>query len=296
MRDRENPTGVLRFGVFIDGGWFSGLWRYLSVASPWRSAPTFLGVHDAIRWFLHLQGHPLDAVTLDCAHYVLGRIDPHEGGADKNWDRVLHRYGIVRHDALVVDGHEKNADALLQQVTYQHATERALDAVALITGDGDLLPVVNRLTRDGITVVVPSLPEIRYTDHTGLRWIRSSPRLAAAATHAPDWRDLLTTAIRPDYPLAWPFTDPVEGVIARIAADGHRYGTVNRWDPGESYAFVTDRGGVQWYVNRNSLPDNTLLLDLGQPVQFTGSPRPAPRRNYPQIRRIQPYRPHGLIP
>ncbi|MFG1858480.1 hypothetical protein ACGFJT_42075 [Actinomadura geliboluensis] len=74
-RDRENPTGVLRFRVFFDGGWFSDLWRHLAEACSWQSAPTFLGVHDAIRWFLHLQGHPLDAVTFDCAHDMLGRVD-----------------------------------------------------------------------------------------------------------------------------------------------------------------------------------------------------------------------------
>ncbi|TDB96936.1 NYN domain-containing protein [Actinomadura sp. 7K534] len=271
IRDPEHHTGQLRLGVFYDGGWFSGLWRYLAGNSHWRSAPTFIGVHDVIRWFLHLQGHPLDAVTLDCAHYVLGRPEPGKGGAGEHWDRVLDRYGIVRHDALVVDGREKNADALLKQVTYQHATDRALDAVALITGDNDLLPLVHRLTRDGLTVVVPSLPEIRYTDHTGRRWIRTSPKLTEAATYAPDWRDLLSTAIEPDYPLSYPFTDPVPGALSKPAADGYRYGTVNRWHPYENYAFIIDRGGVQWHVNRNALPDTTILLDLAQPVRFTAA-------------------------
>lgn len=297
MRDSENRTGQIRFGVFFDGGWFSGLWRYLAESSRWHSAPTFLGVHDLIRWSLHRQGHPLDTITLDCAHYVLGRPDPGQGGgAGDFWDDVLARYGIIRHDARMVGGREKNADSLLQQVTYKHATNRELDVVALITGDGDMVPLVMRLVSHGFTVVVPTLPDIRYTHRTGHRWIRSSPRLAEAATHTPDWRDMLANAIRPDYPLAYPFTEPVPGAVSRPAADGYRYATVNRWHPDENYAFITDRGGVQWHVNRNVLPDPTLLLDLGQPVRFTGSPRRATGKKYPQARSIQPYQPHGPIP
>ncbi|MGH3238799.1 MAG: hypothetical protein ACRDNL_00365, partial [Spirillospora sp.] len=92
---------ALRFGVFYDGRWFSGLWRYLADHSAWRAAPTFLGVHDALRWYLYREfAHPLPAIHRVCAHYMLGRpAAVGERSTPANWETVLARFGIVRHDA-----------------------------------------------------------------------------------------------------------------------------------------------------------------------------------------------------
>lgn len=292
MGDRDAAS--IRLGIFYDGGWFSHLWRYMEQHSHWQSSPSFAGVHDVLRWHLHrLYRCPLREVTVSCSHYVLGRpTDPGQRRATAQWDQILAYNGIVRHDARHAHGREQNADTLLAQITHAQAIAHSLDAVAVITGDSDLLPLVTRLTEAGFAVVVPSLPDTRYTDHTGRRWIRTSDKLTAAATHAPRWHDLLSTALRPDYPLSFPFIDPVPGVISKPAADGYRYGTVNRWHPDDGFGFITDRGGTRWYFDQVALSGQARPLPRWQPVRFTGNASPAHGRKYPQARTVQPYHPH----
>lgn len=99
MSDRTSQSA--RFGVFYDGGWFSHLWVWAKEALEWKAAPRFLGVHEALRWYLHNEMNlPLAQVNLVCAHYVLGKADDANGSqgrqAYEHWDTVLERSSIQR--------------------------------------------------------------------------------------------------------------------------------------------------------------------------------------------------------
>ncbi len=82
-----------------------------------------------------------------------------------------------------------------------------------------------------------------------------------------------------------------EAIAARRAAQTPagkttRRGTVNRWNDGEPFGFITEDppGGRPWFLPCNSLPAGIERLPKGTRVTFTGDPRPAPGRKHPTAR------------
>ncbi len=66
-----------------------------------------------------------------------------------------------------------------------------------------------------------------------------------------------------------------------------RSGVVTRWQPGDTYGFITSADGVSWFVSRDSLHGGTTELPAGTPVAFTGSPKPKPGKGYPEALRVR---------
>lgn len=66
-----------------------------------------------------------------------------------------------------------------------------------------------------------------------------------------------------------------------------RHGVVTRWNPGETYGFITSPDGTSWFVSRDSLPAGTTELPEGTPVIFGGSPVPRPSKGYPEALRVR---------
>lgn len=66
-----------------------------------------------------------------------------------------------------------------------------------------------------------------------------------------------------------------------------RRGEITRWNPGETYGFVTSTEGHSWFVSRDSLPDGLLELPEGTQVTFSGSPKPKVGKPYPEALRIR---------
>ncbi|MFG1878026.1 NYN domain-containing protein [Sphaerisporangium sp. NPDC049003] len=289
----------LRLAVFYDGGWFIHLWGFLADHSKWRAKPAFAGIHDVMRWYLHRElGLPLTQITMDEAHYVLGRpTDSAYREADasgpfrsmsRGWDELFRNEGIVRHEVLVSDysgNREAGADVELALLVYERAIAGSLDAVVLITGDADFLPLVHRLRTLGIRVILPS----SFTEADGGNHkVRSAPLLIEAADHTPSWESLLDSGLAPEYRLRYPFIEPVKGATTKRADDGYSYGTVNKWKPGAAFGFITDTQGTSWFVERQALPPGLKSLPVGQQVRFNGRPHPAPGRPYPQAYAVQP--------
>jgi len=65
-----------------------------------------------------------------------------------------------------------------------------------------------------------------------------------------------------------------------------RTGLVTRWEPGESYGFITaDEDGRTWFVSRTpGVPE----LERGAAVTFTGSGLPPAGKRYPNAWSVQP--------
>ena len=74
---------------------------------------------------------------------------------------------------------------------------------------------------------------------------------------------------------------------ARLAAPARRRGEITRWQPGDTYGFITDADGSSWFVSRDSLPEGVSELPEGTQVQFSGSPRPRPGKGYPEARQVR---------
>jgi cold shock CspA family protein len=200
---------------------------------------------------------------------------------------MLKEEGIVRHDVLCAGNREIGADVELALVVHELALARCFDIAALITGDADFLPLINRLRASGIGVLIPSFTQADGALHA----VRTSPALIQAADHAPSWEHLLTCGLDPDYRLRYPFTAPVKGATSQRAADGYRYGTVNKWQDGAAFGFITDTDGVNWFVSKQALPPDLKSLSVGRQVRFNGRPRPTPGKPYPEARAVQPHEP-----
>ncbi|MEV6154895.1 hypothetical protein AB0L53_31600 [Nonomuraea sp. NPDC052129] len=273
--------------------------------SPWRAGLYFGGVHDLMRWHLHRQfNRPLASVVLAETHYVLGRLPGKTDaqaddsgwvgtpwGSSPVWDRILKEEGIVRHDTVMTAAGEAGkahmqigTDVELALVTYTTATSANLDVVVLIAPYAHLVPLVRHLQTAGIQVVVPSIYE-RYSTSTGRAKISIEPALAQAADHTPPWTDLITAGLQKDYRLVYPFVAKVGGEdnIGAARTDGFRYGTINRWDSGSNYGFITESDGTRWFVKVDEVNGGFPLLK-GQPVRFLGDPHPALGRDYPRVR------------
>lgn len=292
----RSATQPVRLGVIYDGAHYSRLLYYLAEPSSVHASLTYPGLHGALRWALYQDGRPLESISLVCADYVSGRPARRDAvRTDQFWDAVRAEYGIVRRDVTQHDGGRQNDLAFaLGHVIRSRVQEQGLDAVALITSRGALVPTVERLRSEGVTVIVPDPPYINFTNEHGTHEIYVSPKLSGAAALAPDLLDLLTAALAPEYPLAFPFDQPVAGAVAQPAADGYWYGTVHRWRPKEWYGFVIDRGGQRWFVLRYKR--RGVDLPLGQPVRFTKDTRPTNQRSHPQVADLEVYQPCGPIP
>jgi cold shock CspA family protein len=120
--------------------------------------------------------------------------------------------------------------------------------------------------------------------------MRISRELEHAADDTPSWMELLEAGLRPDYArqLRYPFVRPVTPTgQGSTSGDGYRYGTANRWRPGEAFGFITASDGVRWYVHRDDLVGCASLVE-GQQVRFNGRPKPLPGARYPQARAVEP--------
>ncbi|MBT2234733.1 hypothetical protein [Nonomuraea sp. NEAU-A123] len=302
-----SPQRPLRFGIYYDGGWFTQLWRHMAGHSPWKAGLNFGGVHDLMRWHLHRQyNHPLASVVLAETHYVLGRLPEKADaqtddsgwvgtpwGSSPMWDRILKEEGIVRHDTAMTatskagKSHAQiGTDVKLALVTHITATSAKLDIVVLIAPYAHFVPLVWHLHQAGIQVVVPSIYE-RYSTDTGHRVeLITEPALIQAADHTPTWTDLITAGLQNDYRLTYPFVAKAGGgpnIGTARPELGFRYGTVNRWDSGSHFGFITENDGTRWFVKVGEVKGG-FPLRKGQPVQFRGEPYPAPGRDYPRVR------------
>jgi hypothetical protein len=276
----------VRLGVFYDGGWFAHVSGYFAHHHPWRARIALQGLHDALRWHIHsVTGVPLADCVLAEAHYVRGR----SATPSRGFDHVLEQAGVTRHDADFRDGAETGADVMLALEVWTRATSSPLQAVALISGDADLAPVVSRLAAHGVHVAVPAL-DVQFTGDDGdPRTLRTAPRLIGAASTAPPMGDLLAAGLAPDWPLRYPFTAPVHTAAPPAApSSGRRRGTVTRWAPGETSGFITEAGtGASWFASRDDLPEGVSSFPPDTPVTFSGPPRPVPGKRYPRARAIR---------
>jgi hypothetical protein len=272
--------GQIPIGVFYDGGWFAHVSDYYAHHHPWHARISLQGLHDVLRWHVHdVLGAPLEDCVVCEGHYVRGR----SATPSRSFEGILEQAGIERHDAELGEHGEKGADVLLALVAWDRAISAPLRAVALITGDADLVPLASRLRARGVHMAIPVV-DAEFTDEGEHRVLRTAPRLAEAASSAPPLSDLLAAGLTPSWPLSYPFVIPASmPQPAAVAASERRRGTITRWEAGGTSGFITEAvTGASWFVSRDDLPGGAQALTPGTSVTFTGSPRPKPGKRYPR--------------
>ncbi len=164
MNDSESR--LTRIGVFYDGGFFSHVSNYYCYEHQRKSRLSISGLHEFIR----------DAVAgaesvdkrycqIVDSHYFRGRLSATEARnrqvlmAERQWDDVLMRAGIVTHylpvgqrDGRIIG--EKGIDVWFALEAFELAIYKRFDVSVLIACDGDFIPLVRKLNTLGTRVML----------------------------------------------------------------------------------------------------------------------------------------------
>lgn len=165
---------LTRIGIFYDGSFFarvSEYYRYRHERGTWIS---IAGLHDFVRDEV-AKREQTDAryCKIVEAHYFRGRF-PAEVAAEREnallrerrFEDVLIRAGVTPHFLIMRSGEtrsgeastpaarEKGIDVWLALEAYELALRQHLNVVVLVTGDGDFLQLVRKLSTNGTRIMV----------------------------------------------------------------------------------------------------------------------------------------------
>jgi hypothetical protein len=181
----------IKIGVYVEGNFWFHLAHYWLHEHEMRVKLRLDGVQDAIRWYAREAfGRPVQHTRIHRSHFVHGP----KSTLSPAYAKVLDRLGVTRHHmaANPTNNRVLGVRAELILLCYDDAYYDDLDMVALITGDDEYRPLVDRLVAEKVKVLIPQI-ETDFTDNrTGdKRWLATSSHLCGAATDAPSYEELL---------------------------------------------------------------------------------------------------------
>lgn len=188
----------VRIGVYIDGGFWFHLTYYWLMNHPMKVRLSIDGLRDAIRWYARtVVDRPVEHIQVTKTHWVQGDESlMHEGFA-----AALDRLHVIRHHMGFNpdNGRSTGVRVELALTAWDEAYDD-LDMVALLTGDAEYRPLVDRLVADKVRVLVPQI-DVEFPDNRGgrPRWLVTSPHLLREATDTPAYEDLLGATETAEY-------------------------------------------------------------------------------------------------
>ena len=160
---------TIRIGVFYDGSYFAMVSDYYRYHHPRQARISIAGFHDFLRHEIASRAGE-DTPSRFChivqAHYYRGRFaaedtdkEPGRLLRERRFDDALMKTRVKTHFmpmAAVSDGkvRERGIDVLLTLDAHEAAISEKVDFVVLVTGDGDFVPLVERLNSLNCSVVV----------------------------------------------------------------------------------------------------------------------------------------------
>ncbi|MDE2737893.1 MAG: NYN domain-containing protein [Paracoccaceae bacterium] len=160
---------LIRIGIFYDGGYFAKVSDYYRFHN-WRKARISIeGFHDFLREEIaELVGEKRKLCHVVGAHYYRGRYPAEDTGknsgrflGERKFDDALMKARVTTHFrpmGINSDGRdlERGIDVLLTLDAYEAAISNKMDIIVLVTGDGDFVPLVERLNSTNCIVAVPA--------------------------------------------------------------------------------------------------------------------------------------------
>lgn len=152
---------LTRIGVFYDGNFFFHVSNYYAYHHPRRSRISVSGLHEFIRHQV-AAGEQSDVKYCQIvdAHYFRGRPSAEQAEqrgllrAERSFDDVLVREGVVTHYLPLRPGGEMGIDVWLALEAYELAIYKRFDVSVIIAGDGDFLPLLRKLNTLGTRVML----------------------------------------------------------------------------------------------------------------------------------------------
>ena len=154
-----NTGSICRIGVFYDGSFFAYAQRYFYHEKQlgWL---VFQPLHTFFEDFLRQkeQGHASYKVVYASWHqglFTAKDATQEQLKGDRNLYHDLMHAGIEpKYVPMSQQGVEKGADVALAVDALQIGLDGKIDIAVLVTGDGDLVPLVRALNKEGIRVLV----------------------------------------------------------------------------------------------------------------------------------------------
>lgn len=180
----------LRIGVFYDGGFFHHISNYYRYAHPRRQRISVPGLHEFIRVkAAELEGTESSHAHVVEAHFFRGRFSAQQTLAreklytERLFDDVLMNENVITHYRPIQGNNETGIDVMLSLECLDLAMRGVFDMVALVAGDSDFVPLVNKLNRIGVRVMLLGW-NFEYTDDQGtLHQTTTSMRLINEVTY-----------------------------------------------------------------------------------------------------------------
>jgi cold shock CspA family protein/uncharacterized LabA/DUF88 family protein len=161
---KEND--ICRIAVFYDGAYFFKVSSYYLFQHERRARLSFRGMHDFIvSEVAQREGIPHSRCRIVDATYFQGRLTAQQASdqdrlfSDRVFEDALTRADIAlcqQHLSVRPDGsyEEKRIDVWLALEAFEMTSLKGYDVVALITGDGDFVPLVRKLNTLGTRVML----------------------------------------------------------------------------------------------------------------------------------------------
>ncbi|HEY9832329.1 MAG TPA: NYN domain-containing protein [Stenomitos sp.] len=164
--NNSSNSKLIRIGIFYDGNYFAKVSEYYKQYDARKARLSIRGIHDFIRE--KIGEYENDGDFKYCriveSHYFRGRFDaynatPEQLKGDRIFDIVLMKEGIITHFLPIKKNQEdkaeeKGIDVWLALEAFELAVYKRFDVLALITGDGDYVPLIRKLNSLGTRVML----------------------------------------------------------------------------------------------------------------------------------------------
>ena len=153
-----SDKSICRIGVFYDGSYFAYSQRYFyhNKKVGWLS---FRPLHSLIESYIRNKEQGFTNYRIVYAAWTQGlftssKADEHQLRNDRNLHHDLMHAGVeVKFLPMSTSQGEKGVDVALAINALQIGLEGKIDIAVLVTGDGDLVPLVRALMKQGIRVM-----------------------------------------------------------------------------------------------------------------------------------------------
>ncbi|MCY3878989.1 MAG: NYN domain-containing protein [Rhodobacteraceae bacterium] len=204
---------TIRIGVFYDGSYFALVSDYYRYHHPRQARISIAGFHDFLRHEIATwagKDTPARFCHIVEAHYYRGRFaaedtdrEPGRLLRERKFDDALMKAGVTTHFmpmASVSDGkvRERGIDVLLTLDVHEAAISGKIDFIVLVTGDGDFVPLAERLNALNCSVVVAAW-DVRSAN--GKLSVRTAQALLDAVPHPIMMQTIIEDRVRRSEPL-----------------------------------------------------------------------------------------------
>lgn len=204
---------TIRIGVFYDGSYFALVSDYYRYHHPRQARISIAGFHDFLRHEIANRAGE-DTPSRFChiveAHYYRGRFaaedtdrEPGRLLRERKFDDALMKERVTTHFmpmAAVSDGkvRERGIDVLLTLDAHEAAISEKIDFIVLVTGDGDFVPLAERLNSLSCSVVVAAWD---VQSANGDLSVRTAQALLDAVPHPIMMQTIIEDRVRRSDPL-----------------------------------------------------------------------------------------------